>query len=175
MRHLFRRIGTGSWVVIAAAVMTVFTLAKLAGADAARAGTKDMVMTLAEFQSLHARKSVLVIDVRDAVSFANGHIPGAMHVAVRDIPAQLAAVRKASKGRLIVTYCSCHTEASSLRAASLLSEAGLTAKALVGGFPKWVEAGGAVERSAAPYTARNAPTDPGRADSRPRALLTGSA
>jgi rhodanese-related sulfurtransferase len=105
-------------------------------------------MSMAEFQPLHSRKSVLVVDVRDAASYANGRIPGAVHVPVRDIQAQLAAVRKASKGRVIVTYCSCPTEASSLRAAKQLSDAGINAKALVGGFPKWVEAGGAIERDA---------------------------
>ena len=78
-------------------------------------------------------------------SFANGRIPGAIHVPVRDIKAKLASVRKASKGRVVVTYCSCPTEASSLRAATLLTSAGITARALVGGFPRWVEAGGAIE------------------------------
>jgi rhodanese-related sulfurtransferase len=146
MRKLFRRIGTGSWLVMAATVAASILLVRLAGADAAQANTHDRRMALSEFQPLQARKSVLVIDVRDAMSFENGHIPGAMHVPVRDIAARLAAVRRASKGRLIVTYCSCPTEASSLRAAGELSDAGLTARALVGGFPKWVEAGGAIER-----------------------------
>jgi len=88
--------------------------------------------------------------VRDAVSFTNGRIPGAVHVPVHDIAAQLASVKKAAKGRVVVTYCSCPTEASSLRAAKLLSGAGITAKALVGGFPRWIESGGAIERDASP-------------------------
>ena len=143
---VFRKIGTGSWLVIAATVAASVLLVRLAGADPAQAKTQDRRMALAEFEPLQARKSVLVIDVRDAMSFANGHIPGAMHVAVRDVASQLAAVRRAARGRLIVTYCSCPTEASSLRAAGELSDAGLIARALVGGFPKWVEAGGAVEK-----------------------------
>ena len=32
-------------------------------------------MAFAEFRPLHAHKSVLVVDVRDADSFANGRIP----------------------------------------------------------------------------------------------------
>ena len=150
MRYLFRRIGTGVWLVLAATVAVIVVLVRLAGADAAPVTThvtkEDRRMTLSEFRPLQDRRSVLVIDVRDAMSFANGHIPGAMHVPVRDVASQLAAVRKASRGRLIVTYCSCPTEASSLRAAGELSDAGLTARALVGGFPKWVEAGGTIER-----------------------------
>ena len=147
MAHVFRRVGTGLWLVVVAIAVVGVMLVKLAGAERDQAPARELVMTLDEFQPLQARKSVLVIDVRDAGSFANGHIPGAMHLAVRDIPAQLSAVKQKSKGRVIVTYCSCHAEASSLRAAALLSQAGLTAKALVGGFPKWVEGGGTVGRS----------------------------
>ena len=146
MGHLWRRVGTGLWVAMAAMGLTVVTLVGLSAADAQHPPGNELLMAFTEFQRLYAHKSVLVGDVRDADSFACGRIPGAVHVPVRDIEVQLAAVRKASKGRVIVTYCSCPTESSSLRAAKLLSDKGLTAKALVGGFPKWVEAGGAIER-----------------------------
>ena len=146
MGHPWRRVGTGLWVVIAAMAATVITLVGLTGADAQQPPGKDLLMAFAEFQPLHAHRSVLVVDVRDAESFATGRIPGAIHVPVRDIEARLASVKQASKGRVIVTYCSCPTESSSLRAASLLSGAGVTAKALVGGFPRWVESGGSIER-----------------------------
>lgn len=146
MGHPWRRVGTGLWVVIAAMAATVITLVGLTGANAQHPPGMDLLMAFEEFRPLHAHKSVLVVDVRDAESFANGRIPGAMHVPVRDLEARLASVKKASKGRVIVTYCSCPTESSSLRAASLLSGAGATAKALVGGFPRWVESGGAIER-----------------------------
>ena len=78
-------------------------------------------MAFAEFQPLHAHKSVLVVDVRDGDSFANGRIPGAVHVSAREIDAQLASLKKAAKGRVVVTYCSGPTEASSLRAATNVS------------------------------------------------------
>src|SRR5687768_3799323 len=138
MGHLWKRVGTGLWVVMAAMGVTVVALVGLTRADAQHQTGQDPLMALAEFQPLHAHKSVLVVDVRDADSFANGRIPGAVHVPVRDIEAKLASLKKASKGRVVVTYCSCPTEASSLRAARLLTAAGITAKALVGGFPKWV-------------------------------------
>jgi rhodanese-related sulfurtransferase len=144
MRHLLRRVGTGLWVVMAAMGVTVVVLVGLARADVQQPPGNELLMAFAEFPPLQARKSVLVVDVRDAGSFAIGHIPGAMHVPVRDIEGQVVALKKASKGRVIVAYCSCPTEASSLRAAKILSDAGLTAKALVGGFPRWVESGGAV-------------------------------
>ena len=148
MRHLWRRVGTGLWLVIAAMGVTVVALVGLTRVDVEQPTGQELLMAFTEFQPLQAHKSVLVVDVRDADSFASGRIPGAIHVAVRDIESKLRSVRKAAKGRLIVTYCSCPTEASSLRAAKALSAAGLTAKALVGGFPKWVESGGAIERDA---------------------------
>ena len=148
MGHLWRRVGTGLWVVIAAMGVTVVALVGLTRADAQHRPGNELLMAFTEFQPLHAHKSVLVVDVRDANSFANGRIPGAVHVPVHDIEARLASVKKASKGRVIVTYCSCPTEASSLRAAKVLSSAGITARALVGGFPRWVESGGAIERDA---------------------------
>jgi rhodanese-related sulfurtransferase len=134
------------WVVIAAIGVTVVALVGLIRAEVQQPPGQELLMAFAEFQPLHAHKSVLVLDVRDADSFANGRIPGAVHVPVRDIEAQVASVRRAAKGRLVVTYCSCPTEASSLRAARLLVSVGITAKALVGGFPKWVQSGGAIER-----------------------------
>ena len=146
MGHLWKRVGTGLWVVIAAIGVTVVAWVGLARADVQHPPGRELLISIAEFQPLHAHKSVLVLDVRDAVSFSNGRIRGAMHVPARDIAARLASVRKASRGRAIVTYCSCPTDTSSMRAAKELSNAGVSARALVGGFPKWVEAGGAVER-----------------------------
>jgi rhodanese-related sulfurtransferase len=62
-------------------------------------------MDLAEFQKLHAAKKVLVVDVRDAQSFANGHIPGAINIPLgTEEQAAQAAKLKAEK-RPIVTYC----------------------------------------------------------------------
>ena len=62
-------------------------------------------MELAEFRQLHAAQKVVVVDVRDAASFANGHIPGAINVPLGE-EEQAAHLRtlKAAK-RPVVTYC----------------------------------------------------------------------
>lgn len=146
MGHLLRRVGTGLWVVIAGLGVTVVTLVGLARADAQDPPGKVLLMAFTDFQGLHARGEVLVVDVRDAGSFANGRIPGAVHLLARDVEAQVPAVKALAKGRVVVTYCSCPSESSSLRAAKQLSDAGVSAKALVGGFPRWVESGGAIDR-----------------------------
>jgi rhodanese-related sulfurtransferase len=144
MVHLLKRLGPASWVVMAG----IAAMAGLTGTKAQQAAGAALLMPFAEFQPLQTHRSVLVIDVRDAGSFMNGRIPGSMHVPAGEIRARLAAVKKSAKGRLVVTYCSCPTEASSLRAAKELTTAGVTARALVGGFPKWVESGGVIERDA---------------------------
>jgi len=48
------------------------------------------------------RGGVTVIDVRDAASFATGHIPGALNMPFASIEAQADAI---PKGKPIVTYC----------------------------------------------------------------------
>ena len=60
---------------------------------------------IAEFRKLHAAKKVLVVDVRDAQSFANGHIAGAINIPLGS-EEQAAHLRtlKAAK-RPVVTYC----------------------------------------------------------------------
>lgn len=45
---------------------------------------------------------VVVIDVRDTSSYANGHIAGAMHIPLSSIQANLDTI---PKGKDIVTYC----------------------------------------------------------------------
>lgn len=44
-------------------------------------------------------------------------------------------------GASVATYCTCPNEGTSGRVASYLNENGYEAKALVGGFDSWVEAG----------------------------------
>lgn len=121
--------------------------------DAARA---EQGMRMLEFQRLHERGEVLVVDVRDTASYELGRIAGAIHLPVDEIPARVADVRRLARGRLVVTYCSCPTEVSSLRAAHVLGDHGIRAQALIGGYRGWVDAGGRT------YTLRHVPTVPSR-------------
>jgi rhodanese-related sulfurtransferase len=60
-------------------------------------------ISLAEFKKAFDAGQVLIIDVRDAGSYADGHIPGAILVPLADI-AKKAPELKASK-KPIVAYC----------------------------------------------------------------------
>ena len=58
---------------------------------------------LAEFQKLHAAGKILVVDVRDEQSFANGHIPGAINIPLGTEDRRIEQVK--TEKRPIVTYC----------------------------------------------------------------------
>lgn len=105
-------------------------------------------IALAEFQKLHATGGVLVVDVRDELAYQSGHIPGAVGVPLAEMDRRARDLRAKAKDRPIVTYCSCPSEHSSAEAALVLYRKGLRdVRALVGGFPEWVIAGGKIEKN----------------------------
>ena len=65
---------------------------------------KDVArISIAELKTLMAKKQAIVVDVRDKVAFANGHIPGAVNILFDDIPNHVEKLAKDK--RVIVTYC----------------------------------------------------------------------
>lgn len=60
---------------------------------------------MAEFKSLYAADKVLVIDVRDEVSFTTGHIPGARSIPLGQLldPRRVTELKATKKA--IVLYC----------------------------------------------------------------------
>jgi rhodanese-related sulfurtransferase len=100
-----------------------------------------------EFKKLHSSATTFVVDVRDAVAFAGGHIPGAVHVPLADMDRRATDVIKQAKDRTIVTYCSCPAEHSSAEAGLVLMKHGARdARALVGGYVEWTRNRGKIER-----------------------------
>ena len=61
-------------------------------------------ISVADLKKAAAAGQVLIVDVRDARSYTDGHIPGAINVPLADLQAQAAALKREKKG--IVTYCS---------------------------------------------------------------------
>lgn len=103
-------------------------------------------VSLLELVALVEKHEVLIVDVRDRESAEAGRIAGAIHVGPDLDDGQVAGVKRQAAGRLVVTYCACPAEASSLRAARTLVAAGVPARALVGGYTAWVKAGGRIDR-----------------------------
>ncbi len=122
----------------------------------------DQGIQLFEFQHLYAREEVLVVDVRDRGSYEAGHIPGAVQVWLDEgegaaaLRAQVDDIRRRASARQVVTYCACPSEASSLRAVRVLADHGVAARALIGGYHGWVDAGGPT------YTLPHVPSIPPR-------------
>ena len=77
---------------------------------------------------------VELIDVRREHEWQAGHIPGARHVEVNDLP---AAAGELPKGTPIVLYC--RSGSRSQLAADGLAAGGFDAQALAGGITAWSE------------------------------------
>ena len=60
-------------------------------------------ISIDEVKALMAKKQVVLIDVRDPQSFAEGHMPGAINVPFDHLPNHVDAWKK--EKRLLVTYC----------------------------------------------------------------------
>ncbi len=83
-----------------------FAAALAAGTPAAGQGAGSQGIdriTLDEFKKAFDAGRVIALDVRDADSYAAGHIPGALLFPLREVPQQ-AVLLKGTK-KLIVAYC----------------------------------------------------------------------
>lgn len=96
-------------------------------------------LTPDELVTLMDKGNAVAIDVRGSVPYELGHIRNA-----KWLPLGLIAQRvdELPEDKLIVAYCTCKAEESSLEAAQLLSsQYGYRVAVLQGGYPAWKEAG----------------------------------
>jgi phage shock protein E len=86
--------------------------------------------------TMFAEEAPLIIDVRGKSDYTRGHLPGAIHIPLAELPRKL---KRLPTDRPIITYCNMHHPGQSRgeRAAALLAEHGLHASALAGGFTVW--------------------------------------
>jgi ubiquinone/menaquinone biosynthesis C-methylase UbiE len=77
-----------------------------AGGEDAKAEWKSPALriTVEQFKQLQAKGGVFVLDVRDAESYREGHLPGAILMPLETVEARAAELRTEKKP--IVTYCS---------------------------------------------------------------------
>lgn len=101
-------------------------------------------LTAAELRGLlERREAVTVIDVRGARDYAQGHLPGALH-----LPAELAAQKRLPPlGRVVVVGDGVRGDEARRALAALNAKPGIRAELLEGGFPAWEGEGGASTRS----------------------------
>lgn len=90
-----------------------------------------------------ARKGlVTVLDVRPAVEYAAGHVPGAVNIPVEQLAKRL---RELPKRREVIAYCRGPFCLMSYEAVELLRKKGIKARRLRDGMPEWRVAGLPVE------------------------------
>ena len=136
--------------LVAKALIVAFAFAATAALSSGAAKEEQAIrnvprISIDELKVLMDKRAVLVIDVRDADSFAKGRIPGAVNVDYTRVLQD--ADRFKGETRTIVTYCACAREMTSARAAVDLAAKGIPgAKALVGGWDEWVQRGEKIER-----------------------------
>ncbi len=115
-----------------------------AGGDVASGG-RLTVDQLAAGLARGGSEAPLVVDVRQAREYDDGHVPGAVHAGAGDLPGRLAEL---PRDRPLATICASGYRASV--AASLLRQAGFANVSWVGdGVPAWEARGHEVERGSA--------------------------
>ena len=82
------------------------------------------------------RRAVHLVDVREDDEWSAGHIDGAKHIPLGELPGRLDEL---DRDRIVVTVCRSGGRAT--KAADVLRESGRTAEVMTGGITSWAEAG----------------------------------
>lgn len=96
-------------------------------------------ITVGELAELLESGSLLV-DVREHHEFDEGHVPGAVHVALATVPDNIEQFRGAGP-----TFVICRSGGRSLRACEFLSDRGVEVVNVAGGTLAWQRSGREVE------------------------------
>lgn len=90
-------------------------------------------ITHVELDMLRERQEVVIVDVRDEVSYQKSHIPNALHLSMDTLSQFIASADKT-----LPTIVYCYHGVTSQSVAQLLVESGFEAiYSLVGGFECW--------------------------------------
>ncbi|MDO5500548.1 MAG: rhodanese-like domain-containing protein [Propionibacteriaceae bacterium] len=92
-------------------------------------------VTIAELAAAR-RDGVVLVDVRETDEYAEGHVPGAIHIPLGLLPHRLGDVPDADP-----VYVICRSGARSLRGAEALAGAGRRSVSVAGGTMGWIAAG----------------------------------
>lgn len=129
--------------------MTLFLSLLLAATLTSRADVRRVQPP--ELHELMKKGEAVAIDVRGTVPYRHGHIAGAVWLPLGHVNQRAGEL---PEDKLIVAYCTCKSEETSLDAALRLSALGFTNVAVLqGGYPAWADAGLPVEAEAAPAPA----------------------
>lgn len=106
-------------------------------------GAKKQVGTLEATQLIN-RNDAVIVDVREDSEFAQGHIPNAKHIPLRQLPSRLKELEKFKAKPIIVN---CRSGNRSAKACGILNKHGFeNVHNLAGGITAWAQAGLPLEK-----------------------------
>ena len=86
----------------------------------------------------------VVLDVRSAEGYRQGHVPGAINIPFEELPMRL---KELPKHKAIISYCWDVTCLLCTKASYVVASKGYQAREMIGGIASWREAGFPVESS----------------------------
>jgi rhodanese-related sulfurtransferase len=95
-----------------------------------------------QLEDMIRKGNVLVLDVRPALEYDHGHLPGAVSIPIDELPSRLDEL---PRDRRITTYCRGAYCLFADEAAELLRSQGFDVVRLEGGWPEWLSEGRPVE------------------------------
>ena len=105
------------------------------------------MIPLAKAKELFESKNALFVDARHEFDYKEGHIHGAVNVALNNFDAQYAHLNTISKDKLLIVYCDGAECNSSIELAVKLMDSGFTnVKIFFGGWQEWNSAKLPVEK-----------------------------
>ena len=113
-------------------------IAHFRGRLAVEVDVSDVAAALAD-----ADRGFVLVDTRSDESWAQGHVPGAVHLPGREIPARAAT--ELDPAVPVVTYCWGPGCNGATRAALALAQLGFRVREMIGGFEYWAREGLPVE------------------------------
>lgn len=105
---------------------------------------KERGFNVSDFETVPAAdvpEGATVLDVREAYEFEVGHIPGAVHIPVDELPSRFDAELDPDEDYYVI----CRTGGRSVQIASWLTAQGYSALMVGGGYDAWVTSGKALE------------------------------
>ena len=88
-------------------------------------------------------RNFVILDVRDAKSFSEGHIPGAVNMPFEELPQRM---RELPKNKDVISYCWSVTCLLCTKASLILASKGYTARETIGGIAEWQHSGFPIEK-----------------------------
>ena len=88
-------------------------------------------------------KDVVLLDVRSAEGYREGHVPGAVNIPFEELPNRL---KELPKRKEIISYCWDATCLLCTKASYVLAAGGYKAREMIGGIASWKHAGFPVEK-----------------------------